>query len=120
MRLCVFVATCPGMIRCLNCGTERQTPELPTRYRRVCQAGDEKPYVGPLVGCQHRGPLIEVGSCNVCGMHGQPFQIYRCEVHAKCMVNRYRNDRPDLKVCVNCDDFVATKTVPGLEHGLVS
>jgi hypothetical protein len=55
--------------------------------------------------CEHRGAVLEVGVCNACGMKGQPFDVFACDLHGQCMVRRYRNDRPDLKVCFNCDDY---------------
>lgn len=57
--------------------------------------------------CANRGVVIEQGTCNACGIAGQPFDVFACELHEKCMVRRFRNDRPELKVCVNCDDFRA-------------
>jgi hypothetical protein len=56
--------------------------------------------------CVHRGPTIADDTCNVCGFRGQPFEVYACALHGRCMVKRYRNDRPDLAVCLNCDDYV--------------
>jgi hypothetical protein len=59
------------------------------------------------VSCAHRGDVIDRGVCNVCGMKGQEFHILACALHGRCMVRRYRNDRPGLKVCVACIDFEA-------------
>jgi len=59
--------------------------------------------------CLHRGEALETGTCNACGMRGQPFAVYACAVHGKCMLRRFRNDRPDLKVCANCHDFTARR-----------
>jgi len=110
---CVFVRINADLIRCLNCGTERITSEDPARYHRTCSIHDsaaELVLVGDTLSrlrdsCIYRGPIVEQAACNVCGMHGQPFQIYGCELHGRCMVKRFRNDRPELKVCVTCEDF---------------
>jgi hypothetical protein len=57
--------------------------------------------------CIYLGDVLEMAVCNSCGMKGQPFEICACELHARCMTNRFRNDRPDLKVCINCDDYTS-------------
>jgi hypothetical protein len=57
--------------------------------------------------CAHRGDVLERAVCNACGMKGQPFDVFACAIHGRCMVRRYRNDRAEIAVCVNCDEFVA-------------
>jgi hypothetical protein len=60
--------------------------------------------------CVHRGEVIERAVCNACGMRGQSFDVFGCAIHGQCMVRRYRNDRPELAVCVSCGDFLAAGT----------
>jgi hypothetical protein len=76
-------------------------------YFRTCtgSASVERPPEPQLDRCLHRREVIEIGRCNACGMRGQEFEVYACAIHGKCMIRRYRNDRPDLKVCVNCDGY---------------
>jgi len=112
---CQFVSVGNRQIRCTVCGVERMTAEAPERYHRICERAQPikiKPRLrSPFNStCVHRGEVLERGLCNACGMKGQPFDILACELHGKCMGQRYRNDRPDLKVCVLCDDFKAANT----------
>jgi hypothetical protein len=55
---------------------------------------------------------METGTCNLCGIRGQSFQAFACALHGRCTVRRTRNDRPDLAVCFNCDDFVPLELRP--------
>lgn len=54
----------------------------------------------PMAGCVHRGPEpIRIGTCNQCGMKGQPFNVYPCSVHGECSIRFY--DRK-VKPCLTC------------------
>jgi hypothetical protein len=115
---CVFVRD-GKWIACRACGTRRKFAGDPEKYIRTCgKAGSvarqtPEARLGLIlvdgVACLHRGDIVETGTCNVCGMRGQPFDVFACELHGKCMVRRFRNDRPELKVCVLCDDFRACR-----------
>jgi hypothetical protein len=127
--LCQFESGDGDLIRCSLCGTERRTEGDPRRYIRRC--GADPPLsprsatdpVSPSLEralsvhrgepCIHRGAVLEADVCNVCGMKGQPFDVFACELHGKCMVRRFRNDRPELAVCMNCDDFKAKEPYAG-------
>jgi len=94
----------PGVVAintCLIC------PYVNLQDRDTSQDGKPDPRFS--TACVHRGEILERGVCTVCGMKGQPFDVFTCELHGKCMVRRYRNDRPDLRVCVSCDDFRACR-----------
>jgi hypothetical protein len=102
-----IVHTEPGVVPLSTCGIcpYRNLPDhdgLP----------EQKPDPRYTMPCAHIGPAIAEGICNACGMKGQPFQIFACDLHVKCMVKRYRSDRPDLKVCFNCDDYVPRDPPP--------
>jgi hypothetical protein len=99
----------PEWIVCPRCGTRRKFLPVdrdPAKYIRTCGArrSEWKPAVEPLA-CVHRLDVLETLGCNVCGFKGQSFTIYRCEIYQRCMTKRYRNDRPDLKVCDRCQDY---------------
>jgi hypothetical protein len=51
--------------------------------------------------CVHRLAFIEIGKCDVCGLRGQPFDIFGCVLHERCSVGRKRKD---TRNCVACDD----------------
>jgi hypothetical protein len=114
MQECRFEQAGDGRIACKVCGTAREHAGDPRDYHRRC-GPSAQPYTGPwppkpdprfFTPCAHRGAALELGVCNVCGQHGQPFEIFACAIHEKCMERRSRNDRPDLTVCFNCDDFL--------------
>jgi ribosomal protein L32 len=114
MIQCKFSLQSPGIIKCTRCGTVRRTNQSPEWYRRMCDVQEDsdqsmKTALSVIHGirCAHQGDKIADGVCNVCGMKGQPFDVYACALHGQCMTRRFRNDRPDLKVCANCDDFEA-------------
>jgi hypothetical protein len=92
----------PGIVAIATCGIcpYRNMPD---------REGDPEQRPDPrfTTPCAHRGEVLERSTCTACGMRGQPFDVFACELHGKCMVRRFRNDRPELKVCVNCDDFRA-------------
>jgi hypothetical protein len=109
MPVCQFVRVREKIIRCPVCGTEREHAGNPLTYVRVCGASPAgvatSPWTPVMSPCVHRGDIIETGVCNVCGMKGQPFEIHACELHGRCMQRRYRNDRPAIKVCMQCEDY---------------
>jgi hypothetical protein len=39
--LCVFEQASPGVIRCIRCGTEKETADAPEKYRRNCVAASK-------------------------------------------------------------------------------
>lgn len=116
MAECRFESVGIDTIRCNVCGTSRRHVGDPSDYHRKCgspyrdlpdrEATEQpKPDLRFTTPCVHRGEVLERGTCTACGFRGTPFEVFACEVHGKCMVRRYRNDRPDLRVCTNCDDF---------------
>jgi hypothetical protein len=91
----------PGIVAIATCGIcpYRNMPDRET-------AAAPQPDPRFTTPCVQRGVVMEKATCNACGMKGQPFDVFACELHGKCMVRRYRNDRPELTVCFNCDDFL--------------
>lgn len=52
--------------------------------------------------CIHRGQLLETGSCDLCGIRGQPFEILSCAVHGTCSLYRRHSK---VVACLTCGDF---------------
>jgi hypothetical protein len=94
----------PGVVPIATCGI---CPYRNMADREAAETPDFAPDPRFTTACAHRGEILERGVCNSCGHVGQPFDVFACELHGRCMVRRYRNDRPELKVCANCDDFRA-------------
>jgi hypothetical protein len=60
----------------------------------------------PMWDCIYRGrAVLEEGKCNTCGMKGQPFNIYQCDVHGKCSLRQYRTNDKSIHICVTCEQF---------------
>lgn len=56
----------------------------------------------PMAGCSHRGPVpIRIGTCDQCGMKGQPFNVYPCGVHGECSIRFYSRK---VRACLTCPD----------------
>jgi hypothetical protein len=109
--VCQFLRISSTNIRCSVCGTEREHKGNPVAYVRLCGAApagaSTSPWTPLMTPCVHRGDVVERDVCNVCGMKGQPFEIHTCELHGRCMQRRYRNDRPGITVCMQCEDYQA-------------
>lgn len=56
----------------------------------------------PRHNCAHRGLYIDTGSCDLCGIRGQPFEILACAIHGRCSLNRQHSQ---VKSCAACDDY---------------
>jgi hypothetical protein len=93
----------PGTVAIATCGICPYR-NLPDRTS-IEQSAPDPRFTTP---CAHRGEVLERATCTACGMKGLPFDVFACAIHGRCMVRRYRNDRPELAVCVNCDDFSAS------------
>lgn len=52
--------------------------------------------------CIHRGAELKVDSCDVCGMVGQPFTRYACQLHGECSI--IRRKKKGLRNCQHCPD----------------
>jgi hypothetical protein len=90
----------PGIVAIKTCGICPYR-DMPDRDA----AEPSKPDPRFTTPCVHRGAVLERSVCNACGMKGQPFEVFACALHGACMAKRYRNDRPDLKVCTLCEEF---------------
>lgn len=55
--------------------------------------------------CVYRGDVVRQGECDLCGIRGQPFDIYACAKFGECSVAR-RNTK--VRPCSTCFDRKAT------------
>lgn len=51
--------------------------------------------------CEHRGELLRIGTCNLCSGRGQPFEVYDCDLHGECSLNRKHSK---VRSCLACPD----------------
>ena len=51
--------------------------------------------------CQHRGDKLRVGTCDLCGIRGQPFEVFACSLHGECSLRRKHSK---VKACASCHD----------------
>ena len=84
--------------RCSVCGLELKLSEV---FEHNCQRPKIEA-LGPPAECIHRGEELETGTCDLCGLKGQSFQIYSCSIHGKCSLTRKHTK---VKSCGACDDF---------------
>jgi len=57
--------------------------------------------------CSHRGPLLETRLCDLCGIKGQPFEVYACQLHGECSEQRKHSK---VRSCIGCPDHLAVAT----------
>lgn len=51
--------------------------------------------------CVHRGPVLETRLCDLCGVRGQPFEVYQCGKHGECSIGRKHSK---VQPCISCND----------------
>ncbi|HVW03111.1 MAG TPA: hypothetical protein VHB77_22310 [Planctomycetaceae bacterium] len=67
--------------------------------------------------CSHRGPEpFETRLCDLCGIKGQPFDVYSCQLFGECSLQRKHSQ---VKACAACEKrtpmpapLPAPKTLP--------
>lgn len=57
--------------------------------------------------CIYRGGFLETGECNLCGLKGQPFEIYACQLFARCSITRKHSQ---IQSCGACEKRTAVAT----------
>jgi ADP-heptose:LPS heptosyltransferase len=50
--------------------------------------------------CRHRGELLEVRTCDLCGSKGQPLEIYHCTQVGECSIGRRHSQ---VTACIACE-----------------
>jgi hypothetical protein len=108
----------PGVFLCRSNRPRLPEPGLaPAAFCAACQfaglpnatqapAGllspQETEHLLPMAGCSHRGAEpIRIGTCDQCGMKGQPFQVYPCGLHGECSIRFYNRK---VRACLTCPD----------------
>lgn len=52
--------------------------------------------------CTHRqSSVARIGTCDLCSLKGQPFDVYACDLHGECSLSRKHSK---MRSCVNCND----------------
>ncbi len=92
--------------------------QLVGRLRAICRGETELPLFGEgntveafrrlwsgqlPVKCVHRGEVIRVGKCDLCGFDkGHPFDVLACALHGECSLLRKHSK---VKGCAACEDY---------------
>lgn len=85
-------------------GYTREEGEAILRGEPVGGVRLPEPDVAPRdFSCANRLDFIETGTCNLCGIKGQPFQIFGCTIHGKCSIHR-KNTL--VKSCKSCEERI--------------
>lgn len=50
--------------------------------------------------CVHRGELLEIRHCNLCGIKGQPFEVFACGIVGECSIGRKHSG---VQSCTSCE-----------------
>lgn len=50
--------------------------------------------------CVHRGEKIRDGSCNLCGIRGQPFEVLSCSIYGECSIGKRHSN---VRACIGCE-----------------
>jgi len=92
---------------CLAMSKRRQKPKVsvvPTVKKKEEQ---KKTFSKPLeiYSCIHRGDVVEMTTCLGCAGGKRPLEIFSCEKHKECTVDRL-GDKPEVAVCKLCVDRV--------------
>lgn len=51
--------------------------------------------------CDHRGALLRIDKCNLCGLRGQPFEVYQCSIVGECSLSRKHSKIVSCLVCID-------------------
>ena len=63
--------------------------------------------------CVHRGPWLETMKCDLCGMKGQPFDVFACAVHGRCSLRRRHSKVKSCLACAERQERGATENQTG-------
>lgn len=55
------------------------------------------------MACALRLGLLRIGKCDLCGIRGQPFEIFCCKLHGECSLSRKHSG---IRPCISCGDRV--------------
>lgn len=109
----------PGLLRCKICGATVSSSRPRAQVHRRCSphlapddssgASARRRFRTPAedARCAHRGELLRIARCNVCGGNGQPFDVFACAVKGECSLKVRRTDMPH---CVACRDWIDSVT----------
>ena len=67
--------------------------------------------LAPAFSCDHRGALLRVGKCDLCGGRGQPIEIFACDVKGECTLTRRHTK---LASCAACPERTSADDPPML------
>lgn len=94
-RLAVCLHPCPYRNRPNITADEMRRPQPQPKREKL---PDLKPEDFP---CVHRGGVLEVRTCELCGNRGKVFDVFACVVHGRCSVQTRERG---LIACVACED----------------
>lgn len=124
--LCQHVEIHPGFWVCPNCDHKAITSHAPSReckpiefatpiptiitatpHRVIDPRESENQYLESIPTCKHRGEIIETDiTCDVCGLRGQKYDTYACDIHDVCTLGNRKKAGDKMKACATCPDMV--------------
>lgn len=92
-----------GGVACKVCGHFHKATT-----RRKCgtpgpAAGAKKRKQQEPVTCSHRGDVIRLVACQLCGRRGNKIPVYRCDkLGVECTQRKYKSGQLDVISCLAC------------------
>lgn len=117
--ICEFVPS-GGRLTCTACGRP-----LPAKIKqaplRECRGPNAAPAEPPIFNdlsrgpCEHRGPLVAIEGCELCGQRGKPVETFRCAKHdIVTSEQRFRHAQPRKLTCGGCEFYAPNPATPSL------
>lgn len=106
---------------CYHRGAETKSGRFPCASDRIVHSGTvtaatcakcpyaDKPNRGAApqaskpvfsLDCRHRGDVLRIGSCDLCGSRGQPFEILACGLHGECSLESKHSKMRSCRLCI--------------------
>lgn len=112
MTLCKFTRT-GETVTCSVCGSTVKFSGDEKTVHQNC-GSDRTGTTASIVGsrdapCVHLGPKLRDGTCDLCSMKGQPFNVMACAVHKECSTTKKHSN---VQSCATCPGYSAPATYP--------
>src|SRR3990167_9316343 len=78
---------------CSRCGrTIRFAKEIPADAAIGSSCPAAPTTSEPRPPCRHLGPSLGMEVCDLCGLKGQPVEVFACEIHGRCTAHRVQRE----------------------------
>lgn len=117
--MCDFPPDAVGVFVCRRCGATVRS-KTAKRVVRRCDAPEGGQVAAPNLvfndlsagPCVHRGELVAIEGCQLCGQRGKPVETFRClhpDVATVVSEARWRVEQPRKLTCGGCGLYAADR-----------